>query len=290
MRKSARIAAAASGAILLVAANSAAAWADSEDADNPPITVDPTSVAVGDDVTFSGEQCVLEDEDGETEVGEVILFANGEFQDVITPEDDGSWTGTYEALLDGAVVVDATCDFYDDSFDYASAEFQIDAGDDEGETPIPEVLTGEIVDITRDGCEVTLSTDASLADDFRIEVWDDGDLIDTVEWSQEDSGAHDAVWTITQPAKEGAPGVGFVFYGDSDDTLLDSVDPYEYPAEVADNCAGVGDGDDAAAAGGDEMPATGADSHTTALIVAGVMVSAGVAMVAIRRGKVSSNG
>jgi len=305
MRKSVRVAAVASGAILLVAANGAAAWADSDDQGTPTLTIDPTELAVGEDVTVSGDLCEGgAPEGGEYKPGGVVVFVNGEFQEALETEDDGTWSTTYEALLAGEVQIDATCDGYDGIFDYEPVQFEIspadgeDPEDDEGQDPLPELLTGEIVDITRDGCEVTLSTEASDSGDFRIEVWDDGEHIDTVKWAQDEAGSHDAVWTITQPAMEGAPGVGFVFYGEADDSsALDGVDPYEYPAEVADGCAGVGDGEDedvtAGAAGpGGTMPATGADvsSQTTALILAGVMVSAGAALVIARRVRTSSNG
>ena len=89
-------------------------------------------------------------------------------------------------------------------------------------------------------------------------MWDDGEHNDTVEWTQDDAGVTDAK---TTPAA-------------SD---------------------GVGDGDSSPAAGagdGDPLPATGAGdaAQISALIIAGVMVSAGGALIAIRRVRGSSNG
>src|SRR5690625_3004395 len=122
MRKSARVAAVASGAILLVAANGAAAWADSDSQETPTLTVDPTDLAVGEEVTISGDLCFGEVDNGEGVKtpygGEVVITANGEIQDIIDEaEKDGQWSATFEALLDGEVEVAAVCDAYNNKFE-----------------------------------------------------------------------------------------------------------------------------------------------------------------------------
>src|SRR5699024_2965524 len=104
-----------------------------------------------------------------------------------------------------------------------------------------------------------------------------------------------AVWTITQPAMDDAPGVGFTFK-DGDGRYLDSVDPYEYPDEVAQSCYEATlpvPGDDeagtapAAPAQG-ALPATGADSNSLiGLGVAGLLTAVGVGLVALRRGRIA---
>jgi|SRR5690625_3710856 len=308
MKKSARIAIAASGAVLLVAANGAAAWADGSEDDGTdqivePLILTPTEAELGDTVTVSGVACFGEKapdpgdddvngSDGDTDMdagegedakedprepgpGEVTVQFGSQVA-TVPADDEGAWEVDFEATEPGLVDVTAVCDAYKDPVEYQPAMIGVDED--------LEFTAGAIMDINRDGCEVTLSTETSQGGDYRIEVWDDGELMDTVKWEQDDAGTYDAVWTITQPAMEGAPGVGFGFYGDDGDgdSFLDLVDPYEYPAEVANDCAGVTDGDAKPAAAGD-MPATGADSQTTALIAAGVMVSAGAALVAIRK-------
>lgn len=96
-------------------------------------------------------------------------------------------------------------------------------------------ISGVIGDITRDGCVVSIPVDTTGAGEFRIEVWDDGQLVDTVSWTMTDSGHHVALWTITEPALTGAPGVGF--YLMHEETSLSEVDPFEYPADTADKCS-----------------------------------------------------
>lgn len=69
----------------------------------------------------------------------------------------------------------------------------------EGEEGEEEAVTGKIVNISRDGCKVTLDLETTGKADFVLEVWDDGELEASFPWAMEKSGTHSVVWTITKP-------------------------------------------------------------------------------------------
>ncbi len=94
---------------------------------------------------------------------------------------------------------------------------------------------GSIGEITRDGCKVSIPVTTTGPGDYRLDVWDDGTIIDHFEWTVTTPGLKTIVWTITEPAGKGATGVGF--YLTSGEETLDSVDPYEYPDDVANSCS-----------------------------------------------------
>lgn len=299
----------ASGALLFVMTGGVAAWAD---ADTPP-AVEPGSVEPGGEFSISNDGCIGPlDEAGEPlgEPGLVTIAVDDEIY-AVDAETDGTWTMTLEAPeAPGTYEVHAACDVYDGTFEYPAVQVEVLAVEEppavEDPPAVDEPVTGSIIDITRNGCEVTITTEVSAPGEYRVEVWDDGENIDTVGWTMSKGGTYPAVWTITAPAMEGAPGVGFVLYG-ADPFPLDSVDPWEYPAEVADACyeatlpageapaGGAGTGD--AAAGGaaanlDVLAETGAEgsSSLAGLGVAGLLASAGVALVLIRRGRFALGG
>src|SRR5699024_10441959 len=203
------------------------------DADTPPV-VEPGSVEPGVEFTVSNDGClgVLDEAEALTEPGEVTLsFGDDVF--VLAADAEGAWAQTLTAPEEpGTYPLHATCDVYDGTFDYPSAAVEVLAVEEEPEV---EPVTGSITDITRKGCEVTITTEVSAPGEYRVEVWDDGEEIDRIEWTMAEAGTYPALWTITAPAREGAPGVAFALYG-SADFALDSVDPWEYPAEVADAC------------------------------------------------------
>lgn len=97
----------------------------------------------------------------------------------------------------------------------------------------------QIGDITRNGCVVTIPVTTLGAGTYTLKVWDDGVVIDETSWEGTEGGVFEVTWTITEPAGEAAPGVGFYTYG-PEGTQYDSVDPWEYPASVADSCGYAG--------------------------------------------------
>lgn len=98
-----------------------------------------------------------------------------------------------------------------------------------------EQSEGQIVEIDRDGCIVSITTELG-AGDYTLEVWDDGELIDEISHTMSEPGEYIFTWEIEQPAKEGAPGVALAIF-DEKGQFIDEVDPYEYPREVANQCS-----------------------------------------------------
>jgi hypothetical protein len=94
---------------------------------------------------------------------------------------------------------------------------------------------GKIGKITRDGCKVSIPVTTTGPGTYRLDVWDDGTIIDHFEWTVTTPGLKTIVWTITQPAGKSATGVGFYLTGNGKN--LDNVDPYEYPDDVANTCS-----------------------------------------------------
>lgn len=300
MRTSARGAIVAIGALVVSIMGGTAAWAADEDY---PLTVDPGSVAPGEEFTVSGESCLpAEDADGVEHPSEVRVTFEDE---VSVPDlgDDGTWSRTLTAPEEpGDYDVTAVCDRYTEDVEYAAGAVQI-AGEATEEPTTEEpteeatedpVFNDEIVDITRDVCEVAITTEVAESGGYGLEVWDDGDIIDSFDWTMTEPGTHVVNWTITRPALEQAPGVGFSLT-DADGATLDSVDPWEYPAEVAQECyeatLPTEDGDDAGTApsagpAGEVLAATGVDG-TTALGAAGILAAAGAALMLARRGRVT---
>lgn len=156
-------------------------------------------------------------------------------------------------------------------------------------TALPAIIDGWMGDITRDGCRVSIPVTTEGAGDFAIRIWDDGQIIDNIEWTSATEGEESTtqIWTITRPAGEGAPGVGIelVYVTTTGDYSLDMVDPYRYPAEVADACASTDPTPTvkpAATTGG--LAQTGGDSSLGLMIGAGAVIVLGAgAMFAARR-------
>src|SRR5699024_1102860 len=284
----------ASGALLFVMTGGVAAWAD---ADTPP-AVEPGCVEPGGGFSISNDGCIGPlDEAGDPigEPGLATLAVDDEIY-AVDAEPDGTWTMTPEAPeAPGTYEVHAACDVYDGAFEYPAVQVEVLAVEEppavEDPPAVDEPVTGSIIDITRNGCEVTITTEVSAPGEYRVEVWDDGENIDTVGWTMRKGGTYPAVWTITAPAMEGAPGGGFV-RSSADAFSLASVGRWEDPAEVAVACyeaalpageapaGGAGTGD--AAAGGaaahlDVLAETGAEgsSSLAGLGVAGLLASAG---------------
>lgn len=97
-----------------------------------------------------------------------------------------------------------------------------------------EEVSGTLGEITREGCKVYIPTSTVGAGEFSVIIWDDGESVATISWTMTGSGTHTAVWTITQPAGTGAPGVGIELVWGSES--LDEVDPFLYPDDVAESC------------------------------------------------------
>lgn len=111
---------------------------------------------------------------------------------------------------------------------------------DEGADDV-SVAAGKIINIDRDGCIVSITTQLEPGD-YELQVWDDKVNISTVIKSVSEAGEYVFKWEIKNPAMEAAPGVAFALYeeGEEDSKAhFDYVDPYEYPREVANKCGGV---------------------------------------------------
>lgn len=145
-----------------------------------------------------------------------------------TTSESGAFSGAFtvpEGTSPGAKTITV---YGESSFRSDSAGFKVVAA--------PQELDGGIVDITRNGCLVSISVKTSGIGEFEVAVWDDSQQIFVDKWTTTtDTGTHTTVWTITEPAGTSAPGVGIFL--SSDTRRLDGVDPWEYPDEVADNCS-----------------------------------------------------
>ena len=95
--------------------------------------------------------------------------------------------------------------------------------------------TATIGEISRDGCKVSIPVTTTGPGTYKLEVWDDGSVIDTFSWVVTTPGTKTVVWTITRPAGSSAPGVAFVVsLGGS---TLDLVDNYMFPDDTANKCS-----------------------------------------------------
>lgn len=195
-----------------------------------PVTVElpdynpATGTEAGSDLTITGTGFLPGEE------VEVTFGIGGPVVGTFTADEDGTFSGTFtvpEDAEDGEYPVVATGV---ESGRSGSQSVRV------GEEPEPAPVTGTIGDITRDGCVVRIPTTTTGAGEFTLDVWDDGEKIDSFTWEMTGDGSHDVLWTITRPAGESAVGVGFELSGSPG--LLDSVDPWEYPAEVAFTCSG----------------------------------------------------
>src|SRR5699024_10337447 len=128
--------------------------------------------------------------------------------------------------------VTASCelDNPDQEFHYADGTVTVVA-------PFVAPAWAEIGEITREGCVVSIPVMTGVGT-FDLEVWDDGERIDVITWESDNpEGTHIVQWTINQPAADAAPGVAFAVFENGDSTVLAEVPNYEYPDEVAQQCA-----------------------------------------------------
>lgn len=95
--------------------------------------------------------------------------------------------------------------------------------------------TATIGEISRDGCNVSIPVTTTGPGSYKLEVWDDGEVIDTFTWVVTTPGVKTIVWTITRPAGTAASGVAFMVSLGS--TMLDLVDNYMFPDDVANKCS-----------------------------------------------------
>lgn len=181
---------------------------------------DPTPT-VGQAFTVSGEGCLADGDKAAT----LLIDYQGKIS-TAKPAADGTWSASLTAV-EGAGTIKATCDGYGAEFAYPSLTVT-------GEPDLADVaVTGEFLKAVRDGCKVTISTKTTGLSDFTLQVWDDGDVINSFTWKE--GGTRDSVWTITRPAGTQAAGVDFVLT--TSDGMLDHIENFEYPASAANECS-----------------------------------------------------
>ncbi|MTD13401.1 hypothetical protein GIS00_05515 [Nakamurella sp. YIM 132087] len=193
------------------------------------ITLTPSTLAPGASYEVSGTGCTASGP-GVTQV--IVDPGDGSDLIAVEPAADGSWsTTTTASATAGSYIVVAACDRYTDSYEYTPATL----------TVVQLTPSGTIGDITRAGCKVDIPIATGDPVTYKLDVYDDGDVVDTITFTPTAADKTTVVtWVITEPAREEAPGVGFYLTG-PDGESLDSVDPYEYPASAADACAEAGD-------------------------------------------------
>ena len=270
------------------------------------ISADPLEVEVGDDVTLSAEFITIDGDDSPTAdvTGDTTFSPDDPSVDIqgatATFSAPGEYqiTGTYG---DYTAAVTITVTVEDEPGDDEGSE----PGDDEGTEPGDDETdlspTAEIGEITRDVCVVTIPVTTTGMGTFTLTVWDDQQSFETFDWEATTSPeTTEVTWRITRPALEGAPGVAFVVT--SDEEQLDSIDPYHYPAEVANQCAEEDEDEDESPAGPGQgsptppptepdlplaqtLPETGQDTSGLALLGIGalMMIITGSAAILIRR-------
>lgn len=221
MKKLLMSATALGGAVALALVGGQAAIA----AEGDPVTVSHTTVSPGGDFFVSGAGC---------DVGaQVALGFAGETIQVLV-DSDGAWNETLTApSQEGTYSIEASCETEGSrSFHYADASIDVDA---------PSVAPPTLGEPTRDGCQVTVPVHGA-AGVYAFKIWDDGAAIETHPWQKATNETDFFVWTIVNPAGEAAPGVGIDLTDPATDRSLATIDPYTYPAEVADSCAEIAQG------------------------------------------------
>ena len=127
---------------------------------------------------------------------------------------------------------------YQGAFDYPTQDLQVTAT-----TPEPVPPTATLGEVTRQGCEVSIPVTTTGTGPFVLTVWDDGDVVDDMTWDP-GTGPTTTVlnWVITAPAGEQSPGVGLyvTVTFDGEQLELADIDPFEYPASVAQACGEAG--------------------------------------------------
>lgn len=201
-------------------------------------------------------------------------------------DETGSFSGTFTVPLDAASGTQLVNGYGETSGRLGTATVLV-----AGETPPPVVEpTAVIGEITRNGCDVLIPVTTTGAGDWVLEVWDDGKVIDSYEWTTTSDGTRTVTWKITRPALDLAPGVGFVvsFVVDGEHTILDVVDPWEYPASVAAECSGTtppvpGPGPGPGSGSGGGLPSTGANVASAGLLALGLLAIGGATLVGRKR-------
>jgi len=93
-----------------------------------------------------------------------------------------------------------------------------------------------IIDISVDGCTIIVTVASSNGGDFVLEVWDDGELLGTDEFTVPPEGVGEGRFTITAAVEQGNPGLGlqvsFVEGGS-----FDGVDPYHGADDILEQCS-----------------------------------------------------
>ena len=185
------------------------------------LTVSSSTVAIGDTVTVSGGNCIP---GPSTEVD--VAFGD-EDPVAATPGDDGSWSVDFTADTAGTIKITATCDDYTGSGSYDPATVTVNGA-----------ASGSLGTPSRAGCQVTIPATVT-AGSYELRVYDDGAVVDSITFDATKKVTQNVTWLITRPAGTSAPGVGFYLF-DADGNQLDGVDPWEYPAAVADGCSTAG--------------------------------------------------
>ena len=206
----------------------------------PLMTVDPTVAEVGSAVTVSGTECSWLPDVGVPAVpGDVSVVIAGELVGQTAAGVDGTWSVEVTAPAEpGGYQVVASCDLYQGAFDYPAQDLQVTAT-----TPEPVPPTATLGEVTRQGCEVSIPVTTTGTGPFVLTVWDDGDVVDDMTWDP-GTGPTTTVlnWVITAPAGEQSPGVGLyvTVTFDGEQLELADIDPFEYPASVAQACGEAG--------------------------------------------------
>jgi hypothetical protein len=104
------------------------------------------------------------------------------------------------------------------------------------EEPEPQPVTGEIVDITLEGCDIVVTFTTGSDGEFHVEVWDDGSQIGDVPVATTAGATAVGRYRITAVVKQGASGLGISLTGPEGE-YLDGVDPYNGADDVIDFCA-----------------------------------------------------
>lgn len=153
----------------------------------------------------------------------VALFFQGSFSRVatVTSDDNGSYETTFivptEASMGTHLVTARSA-----SRRPASVEVNV-------------VATGGIGTPTLDGCNVSIPVTAPATGTYVLEVWDDGEIVDFIEWVVTEPGLSIQNWQIPGIPGTEDEGVGFVLYSLDDNEFLSTYD-YEITDEEGTSC------------------------------------------------------
>lgn len=193
-----------------------------------PALTAPAWAGVEDEIEVLGTECLGTDALVLVTLSDSVLDDDmmPPVYEVVPDRETGNWS---VPIVMGSVdlTVTASCTTYNATTEYTPVTIQ--------------VWQDALGDPTLAGCVVTIPYSVALPGTYRIDVGDDGETLDSFPIELAAAGAGTVSWTISEPARPGDPGVGFSLIAvgatEDEDEAVAVIPNYEYPSDVALNCA-----------------------------------------------------